>query len=201
MDLLYFESPPGLQFLHCIQNTVQGGSSIFADSFRAATLVRISSTNRFRSLTTFPVTFHYQNDGHHYHLTRPTVVLDQNSYLEQQRISHVNWAPPFQAPFEMDIGGDYAAQFRAYIHAAKEFAGYLADPDAQFELRLEEGMCVVFFNRRALHSRREFDPSSGDRWLKGAYVDSDAFHSKYRTLSQQFQSEKDTTDEDYSWIR
>ncbi|KAA8909024.1 hypothetical protein FN846DRAFT_776767 [Sphaerosporella brunnea] len=201
MDLLYFESPPGLQFLHCIQNTVTGGSSIFADSFRAATLVRMNAPNLFQALTNFPVTFHYQNDGHHYYFARPTVVLDQYSYVEQKRISHVNWAPPFQAPFEIDIGGDYAAQFRQYIHAAKEFARYLEDPDAQFELRLEEGVCVVFFNRRTLHSRREFDALSGDRWLKGAYVDIDAFHSKYRTLSQQFRSEKNTTDDEYSWIR
>jgi gamma-butyrobetaine dioxygenase len=201
MDLLYFESPPGIQFLHCIQNTVKGGSSIFADSFRAATAVRMDSTPFFRSLATFPVTFHYQNDGHHYHFARPTVVLDENSYFEQKRISHINWAPPFQAPFEIDVGGDHAAHFRQYIHAAKAFARYLEDPNAQFELRLEEGVCAVFFNRRVLHSRREFDATSGDRWLKGAYVDIDAFHSKYRTLSQKFRSERQRENEEYSWIR
>ncbi|KAF8251447.1 Clavaminate synthase-like protein, partial [Wilcoxina mikolae CBS 423.85] len=185
MDLLYFESPPGLQFLHCIQNTTKGGTSIFADSFRAATVLRLNSPQLFRSLTKFPVTYHYQNDGYHYHFTRPTVVLDEHSYLEMKRISHVNWAPPFQAPFEVDIGSNSNGQFRQYIVAAKEFAKNVDDPDAQFELRLEEGVCAVFFNRRILHSRRAFDPSTGDRWLKGAYVDIDAFHSKYRTLSEQ----------------
>jgi hypothetical protein len=129
------------------------------------------------------------------------VVLDENSYFEQKRISHINWAPPFQAPFEIDVGGDHAAQFRHYIHAAKSFARYLEDPNAQFELRLEEGVCAVFFNRRVLHSRREFDATSGDRWLKGAYVDIDAFHSKYRTLSHKFRSERPRENEEYSWIR
>jgi gamma-butyrobetaine dioxygenase len=201
MDLLYFESPPGLQFLHCIQNTTKGGSSIFADSFRAATLLRLNSPPLFRSLTKFPVTYHYQNDGYHYHFTRPTVVLDEHSYLEMQRISQVNWAPPFQAPFEVDIGSNGNGQFRQYIVAAKEFAKNVDDLDSQFELRLEEGVCSVFFNRRILHSRRAFDTSTGDRWLKGAYVDIDAFQSKYRTLSKQLRSEKEREDDAYSYIR
>lgn len=201
MDLMYFESPPGLQFLHCIQNTVTGGSSIFADSFRAATLLRLNSPMLFRTLTKFPVSYHYRNDGHHYHLMRPTIVLDEYSYLDEKRISSVNWAPPFQAPFEFDTGAGADSQFRAYITAAKEFAKNVDDPGAQYELRLEEGVCAVFSNRRVLHSRTEFDAESGDRWLKGAYVEIDAFHSKYRTLSQRFRDEKNKVDEEYAYIR
>lgn len=201
MDLLYFESPPGLQFLHCVQNTVTGGSSVFADSFRAATLLRLNSPILFHALTKFPVTYHYQNDGEHYHLTRPTIVMDEYSYLDEKRISSVNWAPPFQAPFEVDVGTDLNSQFRPYIIGASEFAKNVDEPGAQYELRLEEGVCAVFFNRRVLHSRREFDAESGDRWLKGAYVDIDAFNSKYRTLSQRFREERNKADDEYSYIQ
>jgi gamma-butyrobetaine dioxygenase len=203
MDLLYFESPPGLQFLHCIQNTVEGGSSLFADSFRAATVVRLDTPTLFEALTKYPVTYHYLNDGYHYHFTRPTVVLEENSYQGIKRIRHVNWAPPFQAPFEADIG-ESPGRFRQYILAAKQFAKQVDSPDAQFELRLAEGECVVFFNRRVLHSRRAFDPDTGDRWLKGAYVDVDAFHSKFRTLSAQHRASRAILDSDedaYSYIR
>jgi len=56
---------------------VTGGISIFADSFRAATLLRLNSPMLFRTLTKFPVSYHYRNDGHHYHLMRPTIVLDE----------------------------------------------------------------------------------------------------------------------------
>lgn len=184
MDLLYFESPPGLQFLHCVRNSTIGGSSVFADSFRAANLVRSNSPVLFDTLTSFPVTFHYVNDGRHYHFTRPTVVLDQHSYLEKKRISHTNWAPPFQAPFEVDIGADGNSGFRRYVRAAKEFAQYIDEPEAQFELTLKEGECVIFQNRRVLHARRAFDPTTGDRWLKGAYIDVDAYESKLRVLSE-----------------
>ncbi|KAI5794082.1 hypothetical protein FPQ18DRAFT_241222, partial [Pyronema domesticum] len=184
MDLLYFESPPGLQFLHSLQNTTTGGSSIFADSFLAAEKVRIDSPSLFRSLCKFPVTYHYENDGHHYHYSRPVVVEDPYSEKFPRSISHVNWAPPFQAHFEGDVGMSESGAWREWVTAAKQFAGYIDEEDAQFELRLEEGMCAIFFNRRILHSRRAFDPASGDRWLKGAYVDIDAFYSKYRVLGE-----------------
>ena len=39
MDLLYFEAPPDLQFLHSIVNNVKGGASYHVDSFRAAEIL------------------------------------------------------------------------------------------------------------------------------------------------------------------
>lgn len=200
MDLLYFESPPGLQFLHCIKNTVVGGNSVFADSFRAAAAVRLESNDLFHCLSTFPVCYRYKNDGQHYHFTRPTVVLDEYSYAEPKRISHINWAPPFQAPFEIDPQQDPSV-FRQYIQAAKLFANCLADTDSQYEIKLSQGECAVFSNRRVVHSRREFDTASGERWLKGTYVNIDAFHSKFRVLSHSLQhSIIQDTDVDYAYI-
>ena len=184
MDLLYFESPPGVQLLHCIQNAATGGESLFADAVRAATLLRVKSLPLFRALTLFPVTFHYHNAGHHYHFTRPTVALDPHGFRDRERISHVNWAPPFQAPFEADTGSDPTGRFRQYIVAAKELSRHLDDPAAQFQLRLEPGVCALFLNRRLVHSRRAFDPTSGPRWLRGAYLDIDTFSSRLRVLSE-----------------
>ena len=209
MDLLYFESPPGIQLLHCIENAATGGESLFADAVRAATLLRLNSPPLFRSLTSFPVTFHYHNAGHHYHCTHPTVVLDPHGFRDRQRIAHVNWAPPFQAPFEADTGGDSLSLFRQYIVAAKELARHLDDPAAQFQLRLEPGVCALFLNRRVVHSRRAFDPASGPRWLRGAYLDIDAFCSRLRVLSELRRSasangpgaDDDDADDAYAYIR
>lgn len=195
MDLLYFESPPGLQFLHCIRNSVKGGSSLFADGFRAAEAVRLASEQFFQALCDFPVTFHYKNDGHHYHYTRPTVVLEKSTYLRQPRIDHMNWSPPFQAPIEADTTGKDNSTFRRWLHAIRAIGKSIEDPQSQLELRLNEGECVIFNNRRVLHGRREFDPESGDRWLKGTYVDVDAFLSKFRTLSQRFKGGMDNQSE------
>lgn len=75
---------------------------------------------------------------------------------------------------------------RQYINAVRTMAASLDDPANVWEMRLREGECAVFMNRRVVHGRREFDPASGQRWLKGVYVDVDAFLSKYRVLSERF---------------
>ncbi|PWW79210.1 Clavaminate synthase-like protein [Tuber magnatum] len=202
MDLLYFSSPPGVQFLHCLKNTVTGGESYFADSFRAATAVRMTSHSLWNSLLTYPVPYHYHNDGHHYHHVHPVVVLDDTDYRVNKRISHVNYSPPFQAAFE-DAPTDplFAGRFRLFLRALEMFADGVGNPKAQFDITLSEGVCAVFANRRVLHARRAFDPSSGERWLKGTYVDTDAFLSKVRVLGKKFQGAGSKDEGDYGYVR
>ena len=202
MDLLYLDSPPGLQFLHCLKNTVTGGESYFADSFRAATAVRMTSHSLWSSLLTYPVPYHYHNDGHHYHHVHPVVVLDDTDYRTNKRIAHVNFSPPFQAVFE-DAPGDpvFPGRFRLFSRALEMFADSVGDPKAQFNVTLKEGVCAVFANRRVLHARREFDPKSGERWLKGAYVDTDPYLSKFRVLSERFRGAGFGEKGDYGYVR
>jgi hypothetical protein len=59
MDLMYYESPPGLQFLHCIKfdQEIEGGESIFLDSFQVAEEFRFKYPNLFDNLTRIPATF------------------------------------------------------------------------------------------------------------------------------------------------
>ncbi|KAI9846527.1 MAG: hypothetical protein M1837_003948 [Sclerophora amabilis] len=187
MDLLYFADPPGLQLLHCLRNTTEGGSSLFADSFRAASELLAAKPNCGTALKEFPVTWHYRNDSQHYHYTRPTVELER--YMakssRQASISNVNWSPPFQAPFEVNNGThDNGQHLRLYLHSARLLAEKMEADEALFEMRLEEGQCVIFNNRRVVHGRRAFDAGSGERWLKGAYLDGDAFRSRFRVLSE-----------------
>ena len=49
--------------------------------------------------------------------------------------------------------------------------------------KLQAGEMVVFDNRRILHGRDAFDPSTGHRLLKGFYVDRGEFDSKIRMLA------------------
>lgn len=59
-DLLYFDSPPALQLLHCMKNSATGGESIFADAVRAAHLLRDTENELFRAVRTFPVSYQYR---------------------------------------------------------------------------------------------------------------------------------------------
>ncbi|XP_074659589.1 2-(trimethylamino)ethylphosphonate dioxygenase-like isoform X2 [Tubulanus polymorphus] len=68
MDLIYYESAPGLQFLHCIKfnEDVQGGESELLDSFLVADEMRKNFPQHFRALCEIPATFqkiHYERDN------------------------------------------------------------------------------------------------------------------------------------------
>lgn len=188
--LSYTTNPPHLQLLHCLRARSPGGSSLFSDAFHAATTLHTHSAFHFRTLCTFPVTYHYHNDAQHYHRSRPTLELfPYPKYSEPTNLAlrRVNWSPPFQAPFEARIGGAYSGALANYRAAAAAFEALVSAQENVFEYRLEEGECVVFDNRRVLHARRAFDASQGGRWLKGAYVDDDVFFSRLRVLQERFE--------------
>lgn len=189
MDLLYTSNPPHLQLLHSLRARAPKGESFFADAFHAAHQL---SPSHFRTLCTFPVTYHYHHPTHHYHYTRPTIELyPYPKYSEPTvtnlSIKRMNWAPPFQGPFEGRIGGPNQNALRNYVAASNAFEKKISDEKNLYEYRLQEGECVIFDNRRVLHARRAFDAQKGERWLKGAYVDDDVFFSKLRVLQERFE--------------
>ena len=59
MDLCYYESPPGLQLLHCMQfdADVQGGGSFLIDGFAVAEQLRREQPAAFDALSRLPATF------------------------------------------------------------------------------------------------------------------------------------------------
>ncbi|KAK9390183.1 taurine catabolism dioxygenase TauD, TfdA family-domain-containing protein [Lipomyces mesembrius] len=203
MDLLYYESPPGVQLLHCIANHAEGGESVYADSFHAAYQLLEDDPISFYNLTMFPITFHYRNDGYHYVYTRPLIELD-NFYTKPTpehpvvRIKCVNYSPPFQAPFEHFVTHSETAErkveFGEFIRAFNKFEKIVYKHSQQFESKFKPGDVALFMNRRVLHSRRRFTLTSSTegfnndgsygRWLKGTYLDIDSFYSKLRELSR-----------------
>ena len=183
MDLCYLDNSPHLQFLHSMRARAPGGESMFSDSFLAAELIRRDEPELWHALRTFLVVYNYFNVGQSYRQVRPTVVLE-NQDDPSSPIRWLNWSPPFQGPFSDDIGtADNGKALRAYHAAAQRFNELVNAPENVYELRMEEGMCVIFDNRRTLHARRAFDPTKGERWLKGSYMDRDVFASKLAVLN------------------
>ncbi len=189
----YMTNPPHLQLLHSLRARAPGGASMFSDSFAAATALQHSSPDLFEALTTYPVHYHYHNDGHHYRSTRPTIELNESGAIRR-----VNWSPPFQAPLSSGIyatpaaeasPGEQQSPLRQYLAAASALQRHVEAETSIFEHRLNEGECVIFDNRRVLHARRAFEADKGERWLKGAYVDDDVFFSKLRVLGESFRPE------------
>lgn len=187
MDLLYMENPPGFQFLHCLKNTCGGGSSIFSDSFKAASML---SKQSFDTLCSNYIPYHYRNAGEHYYFLRP-LIEQSHTAKGHNNIEHINYSPPFQANHVLQITKGGASEvstqkydFDEFMTAFREFASNVEADENLYEYRLQEGECVIFNNRRVLHGRRQFDTSTGERWLKGCYVDTDVFKSRYRVLAE-----------------
>ena len=59
MDLQYYESPPGIQFMHCIRfdDCVIGGESVFVDAWHVAETLKATYPDYFDTLTRVPATF------------------------------------------------------------------------------------------------------------------------------------------------
>jgi gamma-butyrobetaine dioxygenase len=168
----YFESPPGLQFLHCLENEVQGGHSTFVDSFKAAEILQTEFPEAHDVLSRHRVTFEYQNDARHFYFQRPTIDRQADGDL------FVYYAPPFQGRQTFHTPKDIIR----FYDAMQKFEQILKRKDLLYSTRLQPGNLVIFANRRVLHGRTRFDGSSGKRHLKGTYVSLDEFRDKVRVL-------------------
>ncbi|KAI4224997.1 MAG: hypothetical protein L6R40_008401 [Gallowayella cf. fulva] len=212
MDLLYTDYPPGWQILHCLDASTQGGESLFSDALRAILQIKASRPDHYAILEEFPVTYKYRNNNEWYQQTRPHIEnvssphKDPHLYISESlegsssipAIKAINWSPPFQAPFLFNIGGDasfsdstrnthgqnQSEAFHRYFDAIRNFKGQLEAGNAVFETKMEPGTAVIFDNRRIVHARRAFEKRGGARWLRGAYVDADAFRSRLNVLAE-----------------
>ncbi|AET39501.1 Aim17p Ecym_4459 [Eremothecium cymbalariae DBVPG len=206
MDLLYLDCVPGWQLLHAIKNSSGDGSSgmnYFADAFHAARYVKDTDGDAYDALLHMPINYGYDRDDKRYHQSRP--LIEEHDFGEENSLSSqfnelikcVNYSPPFQKPFTYGIwekskGSTVATPhgklterfvFKDFQRGLALFHKYINEPANQFRLKLPEGVCVIFNNRRILHARTGFE---GERWLKGCYLDNDSVLSRLHYLEEKF---------------
>ena len=183
MDLCYYESPPGLQLLHCLafDQSVTGGGSLLIDSFRVAEALRDACPTAFNTLTTIPATFlkDHSRRAHPVLLSyqRPHIATDPRS----SRVTGVFWSPPFEGPLIPNGTNDVSDYYLAYrlLHRAIEEA-------PRWERRLQPSEMLVFNNRRMLHGRHGFESNGGMRHLRGCYVNIDEYANALNLLNRAF---------------
>jgi alpha-ketoglutarate-dependent taurine dioxygenase len=179
-DLAYYESPPGIQILHCLKfdDCISGGESTFVDAHAAAEILRQKNPSAFKALCEIPATF--QKDHVHrdhpakLYFCRPHIIVEP---LEQDVIS-VFWAPPFEGPLRVPphLVDTY---YRAYEAFEEIINSQELWRDYGFVFKMKPGDLVVFNNRRMLHGRAAFS-KNGDRHLHGCYLELDSFLNKIR---------------------
>ncbi|MFD2191693.1 TauD/TfdA family dioxygenase [Pistricoccus aurantiacus] len=172
VDLPTREYQPGLQFLHCLENSVEGGQAVMADGFAIAEALREEHPEAFATLTR--VKWCYANTAKvtDYVWFDPMIKLDDQGRLIEVRIADF-LRGPLMAPFE-DIEPAY--------DALMQLQQMLKEPRFAQRFTYRSGDLVIFDNRRLLHARDAFEGSTGHRWLQGCYMERDEIRSRLRML-------------------
>jgi len=173
-DLANQEVPPGYQFLHCIANEAEGGGSVFADGYAMALDLKEKDPEAYDLLANTAIPFWFHDGETDLRIHKPVINLDAHGAL-----SEIKWNAHLAGVFDMA-----PEEMPAYYRAYRAFMAQTRDPAYQVTLKLGAGEMVVFDNRRVLHGRSAFDPSTGRRHLQGCYVDRGEFHSRLRVLSR-----------------
>jgi gamma-butyrobetaine dioxygenase len=172
-DLPNQETPPGYQFLHCLANESAGGESLFADGLRILEELRLEDNEHFELLANHAIPFRFHDDEHDIYHHHPVINLDhQGNIIELKYNAHL--ASIFDLP--EDIMHDYYLAYR-------ELMARVRSPKYRITLKLTEGTMAVFDNRRVLHGREAFEPT-GNRHLRGCYIDRSEFQSRLRVLKK-----------------
>ncbi|CAH1250334.1 BBOX1 [Branchiostoma lanceolatum] len=177
MDLPSYNYTPGVQMLHCIEQTTgEGGDNSLVDGFNAASQLKEENPDAFRLLTTVKVNFNYVGTDHHKYFfrTRQNVIsLDDQG--EVQSITYMD----LSRSSILDLPADLVQPF---YDALKAFNTIMYLPRNCLSLKMAAGELIIFDNTRTLHGRSAYSPDSGTRHLQGGYMDWDEIYSRMRAI-------------------
>jgi len=176
MDLPWFETPPGYQFLHCLINAAKGGNSSAVDAFAVADYLRKNEKEIFETLVNVPLKFRDKDYTQELHRSfyAPAISLTKDGDYNDIRFSVATMDALDCRPDIMDKV--YKAHHR--------FGNLLHDDKFQIKFRIEAGDIFSFNNRRVLHGRTAFNPNSGHRHLQGYYMDRDEIIGRLNFLKK-----------------
>jgi len=171
-DNPYRHPVPGIQLLHCLINGTEGGLSTLVDGLAVSEALRVEHPDAYRRLTTTMVGFRYIDTGTELVARAPLIELDPAGTFAAINYSPRLDLPPLLPPDELS----------AFYAARRLLDRMLRGEEFERRFRLMDGQLMMFDNRRLLHGRTGFDPSTGHRHLQGCYIDSDGPRSQYRVL-------------------
>lgn len=172
-DNPYRDPVPGLQILHCLQASEDGGESLFVDGFAVAGELRAQDQQAFDTLARAPVSFAFRDDYADLCAERRLLELNPEGDLVAVHYNSRSIRPVSLPSEELPL----------FYQAYRAFALLLRDPKFEFRVTLRSGDLVAFDNWRVLHGRTAFSAAAG-RWLQGCYVDWDGLMSNLAVLER-----------------
>ena len=173
-DLATREYQPGLQFLHCLKNSTEGGQGTMVDGFRVAEDIRKNRPDYFQILSTWNWTFTNRAVDTDYRWNTPLFVLDKEGELSELRMTTF-LRGPLALPFD---------QVEKAYEAYRFLIGEIKKDRYRMVFDYRPGDLVAYDNRRILHGRESFAGSVGERWLQGCYSEREELHSRLRILAR-----------------
>ncbi len=174
-DLPNQELVPGNQFLHCYRNTATGGGSIFADAMAIVDDFRADFPDHYKLLCEAQVPWHFIDDENDIRAYRPVIGLDRDGHFRGLTFNaHIADVPDFSSDLMYDF---YAA--------LRELMVRIRSAEYNIEYVLQAGEMVIFDNQRILHGRASFDAESGERHLRGYYIEHNEIDNRIRMLARQ----------------
>ncbi len=178
-DIPTRETPPGIQLLHCLVSDADGGESTMTDGFKLAADLAEFYPKEFETLTSVNWCFANRAGDTDYRWDAPVISLDALG-----KVNEVRLLPFSRAPLQTSYNN-----IEPSYRALKLFITLANSDQYQMRYKLSAGDMVIFDNRRILHGRAEFYPHTGDRELRGLYLDRDDVHSTIRRyINQQNQA-------------
>ncbi|TYC51669.1 gamma-butyrobetaine,2-oxoglutarate dioxygenase [Rhodobacterales bacterium] len=172
-DLPDEDLAPGVQFLHCRANTVDGGNSIFVDAIAVAEDFRKAYPEDFDLLVATDVPYYCEHESFDMRSRQRVIELDEYGNISGVTISQ-HHADIFDMP------QDYLDR---YYPAFCRFGKMMRDAKYLMRFHLNGGECIVFDNHRIVHGREAYSATSGQRHLHGCYTDRGELRSTFRVLS------------------
>ncbi len=173
-DLPTRETPPGFQFLHCVENTVAGGWSRMTDGEAIVAELIEHHPEAYAALTDLHWIFFNRSPDCDHRWSGP--MIDHGGPDQPLTLRAFYPVRAFPDMAEGDIPRAYAAM--------KVFSDLAHDDRFQMRFPFTPGDIVGFDNRRVLHGRDAFAPSEGSRVLRGMYIDQDEVYSTLRVLGR-----------------
>ncbi len=184
-DNPYRDPVPTVQLLHCLRAAQKGegevrgairggGETGLVDGFAAAAELRATDRETFDLMAGIPVPFGYQDKSTELRASQPLIQLDPRGRIRGVRFNNRS-ARPLRGPY---------AEVVAFYSAYRRWAGLLARPERQLNLRLAPGDCLILDNTRVMHARTAFSVTGG-RHLQGCYADLDGLASTLAVLQRE----------------
>ena len=126
----------------------------------------------FKLLSEVSIPFFCEHDTYDSRSRQTVIELDQHGEVSGLTISQ-HMADIFD--LDQSLLDDYYPAFC-------RFGKMLQEDKYMMRFLMKGGECMVFDNHRIVHGRAAYSATSGDRYLRGCYVDRGEMRSTYRAL-------------------